>query len=176
MARQLLYPQTAYAPFVGLILFPAGSTNNANGIKTGILEQGSKITFQPEFVGVAPDERYLGCSLNVMGLDPEASINTMSTFQQHNNQMMYGAFLCMGGGFIDGPFRYTVYPEYLEQRGMRFVHRLTGRTRWPGWTTFMDAGWPALLATCGESNSLYLGQVFQGKAPNFNGFWEGPNR
>jgi hypothetical protein len=130
-----------YAPFVGMILEPEGVTP----YPTGWLEENSKIEIDPVFVGPDYDQRYVCCKIKVTAFDVEALESTRNKFLQLQNKKMSVVFLCQGGGFRDGKFRYTFYPEHLQSRGMRWVHQLTGRVYFPQWLTFIDKGWPSFL-------------------------------
>ena len=131
-----------FAPFTEMGIRGLGDTSWQ---RTGRLEEQSKVALTPIFVGQKFDQRILGCTVELTAYDIDADWENDYLFLKYQNQMVYVAFYGFGGGgFIDGPFRYTVYQEHLEGRGMRYVHRLTGRSMWLPWVSAFSLGWEAL--------------------------------
>lgn len=127
-----------YAPFLKMAFRPAGMDG---WIWTGTLEENSEIKIQPMYAKRGRNKRFLGCWIEVTALDIECTAESRAKFLPYINLDVQASFLCGSGGFKDGPFTYDCYPDHLPKRGMRIIHTLSGMSYWPGWLTFLDAGW-----------------------------------
>lgn len=113
----------------------------------GRLEEGSKISLSPRYVGYAHDERYVYSEVLVECYDLDADFDNEYNWLKHmNKQVYFAAYMYGGGGFIDGAWRYTVRQEHFPNRGFRLVHRLTARVYWlPTQTYLSRTAWSQFL-------------------------------
>jgi hypothetical protein len=152
MAFIAIADRRIYAPFTQLVLQPVDADEK---FSTSFLEQGSSLRITKEItVGPDHDKRYVASEIEIEALDPDADFTNDLTWLTLVNKQCYVYFYCFGGGgFMDGPFRYRILPDYLEGRGMRYKHVLVGTTRWIPWLTFEDGtgNWQQFLNEAGLS-------------------------
>lgn len=148
----MVYDRRIYAPFTKVVIEPVNKT--LEKLSPLFLEEQSKIAIKDIYVGKDFDRRKVCSEIEIECLDPDADFENEAQYLKIMNQRAYVHFYGQGGGgFTDGPFRYTIGHEHLEGRGMRFVHRFTGRTRWIPWVSFEDTSgaWQQFLEAAGIS-------------------------
>lgn len=133
-------PKFVYAPFLSLQLrFPG----DKRWITSGILEENSEIKITPIYAEKGKVKRFLGCEVELTCYDIEATEDRQKRYLKFMNQEVEALADCDSGGLPINGFEYSIYPNHIPRRGMRWIHYLKGFSRWPGWITFYDKGWKA---------------------------------
>lgn len=136
--------RVVYAPFTHMLLREIDSNVF---IPTGQLIKGSEIQVEGIYVGPEHDRRYVRSRIAIKAIDVDCDFENDNPFLSIMNKQVYVVCNCYhSGGFVDGPFRYTVKQEHIPDMGMRYVHELRGYSVWLGWVTFLSSGWDTFKA------------------------------
>lgn len=155
-------PTPVYAPILGMAVY-ADTQKITDGkldgkyttfLPIGEPEEGSKLEMLPVFVGPDSDKRYVRSNVKLTYYDMEARkivrpyhhVEATGLYGRCQNKLVHVDLLCGSGCITLYNLTYTFYAEHLGSRGMRWVHSLTGKVKYPEFITYLDDGWNEFVA------------------------------